>query len=136
MIVVDASVLIAYLDQADVHHERATSILTVYAAEVFVTSPITLAEVLAGPARVDQAESIMNRLAQIPIGTVDLGSDAPLRLAQLRAHTGLRMPDCCVLLATEHVAAQLATFDHRLASVGAARGLRIIPIESDDQTNE
>ncbi len=136
MIVVDASVLIAYLVQEDAHHHRATSILTEYAAEVLVTSPITLAEVLVGPARAGQAESILNRLAQLPIGTVDLGSDAPLRLAQLRASTGLRMPDCCVLLATEQVSAHLATFDHKLAAVGAARGLRIIPIDSDDQTNE
>jgi predicted nucleic acid-binding protein len=135
VIVVDASVLIAYLDQADAHHERATSILTEFAGEVFVTSPITLAEVLVAPARADQAETIMNRLAQIPIGTVEYTSDAPLRLALLRAHTGLRMPDCCVLLATEQVAARVATFDHKLATAAADRGLRIIPTASAGQND-
>lgn len=136
MIIVDASVLIGYLNKADVHHHRATSLLTRLADEVFATSPITMAEVLVGPARAGSAESIMNRLAQIPIGTVDLGADAPLRLATLRAQTTLRMPDCCLLLAAEHTAGQVATFDRRLASAAVDRGLRIIPIAEDDQAKE
>ena len=39
-----------------------------------------------------------------------------------RAHTGPRMPDCCVLLAAEASGADLAPFDERLARVAAARG--------------
>jgi len=43
--------------------------------------------------------------------------DTAARLAQLRASTGLRMPDCCVLLAADHAVATVATvasFDDRL----------------------
>lgn len=129
MIVLDASALIAYLNRSDAHHQRATALLQEHAEDVFVTSPITMAEVLVGPVRADTAESIMNRLAQIPIGTVDLGTDAPLRLATLQAHSALRMPDCCVLLAAEQVAAKILTFDHRLAGAAADRGLRVISTE-------
>ncbi|GAB3749903.1 type II toxin-antitoxin system VapC family toxin [Microlunatus parietis] len=124
MIVVDASVVIAYLDPADAHHGHATSLLAEAAREVLVTSPITLAEVLVGPARAGQADMIMNRLEQISIGTVELRGDAPRRLAQLRAATGLRMPDCCVLLAAEQIAGTIATFDRRLADQAESLGLR------------
>ncbi|MFC7623819.1 type II toxin-antitoxin system VapC family toxin [Microlunatus sp. GCM10028923] len=128
MIVLDASVLIGYLDQGDGHHERAVSLLTEVAEEVLVTSPITLAEVLVGPARAGRAEMIMNRLGQLPVGTVELGHDSPLRLAGLRVATGLKMPDCCVLLAAEHVAGMIATFDQRLGEQAEALGLRTYPL--------
>ena len=44
LIVVDASVLIAWLDERDVHHEEAID--TLASVERFVVHPLTLAEVL------------------------------------------------------------------------------------------
>jgi predicted nucleic acid-binding protein len=56
-----------------------------------------------------------------------MGVAAP-RLAEIRAHTGLKMPDCCVLLAAERLSAsKLATFDARLAQVAAEHGLAVLP---------
>lgn len=127
MIVLDASVLIAYLNENDGHHDRAVSLLTEVAEDVLVTSPITLAEVLVSPARANQAEMIMNRLGQLPVGTVALGHDSPLRLAGLRVTTGLKMADCWVLLAAEQVAGTIATFDRRLAEQAESLGLRTYP---------
>ncbi len=37
-------------------------------------------------------------------------ADAAVRLAQLRATTDLKMPDCCVLLVAEDAGASIASF--------------------------
>lgn len=114
-----------HLSLSDVHHERATKLLMEAAEEPFGASPVTLAEVLVGPARsgsLDRANSLLGEL-----GVQNLGMDdrAPSRLASLRASTGLKLPDCCVLLAAEQGHAELATFDERLASIARERGIRV-----------
>lgn len=51
--------------------------------------------------------------------------DEPLRLAELRVRTGLKLPDCCVLdVALRHRAA-LATFDTALSAEAAKRGVSV-----------
>lgn len=125
MIVLDASVLVAHLNLSDAHHERATNLLMEAAGHEFGASPITLAEVLVGPARsgaLDRANAV---LAELGVQDLGLSDGAPGRLAVLRATTGLKLPDCCVLLAAEQDQAELATFDERLASVARERGIRV-----------
>lgn len=127
MIVLDAGVLIAHLDATDCHHDRAGELL-LHAADQgrpLVASPITLAEVLVGPARggrVDQAAAV---LGQLGVRTVALPRDAAMRLAVLRAATTLKLPDCCVLLAADQVADAIATFDDRLALAARSHGLAV-----------
>ena len=58
-------------------------------------------------------------LAQLAITGLGLDADARARLAALRAGTGLKLPDCCVLLAAEQMQARVATFDDRLAASSA-----------------
>jgi len=53
----------------------------------------------------------------------DLAVIAIGKLARLRAATGLKMPDCCVLLAVETTTARLATFDDRLRKAATARDI-------------
>lgn len=125
MIVLDASVLIAHLESTDVHHERATELLLAAAGEVLGASPLTLAEVLVGPARVGRLSSAQDVMSELDIITVPLADDAPGRLAALRVSTRLRLPDCCVLLAAESAAAEVATFDDRLAAAAAGLGLTV-----------
>jgi predicted nucleic acid-binding protein len=62
-------------------------------------------------------------LRDLDVTSVPLLDDAPVRLAMLRAGTGLKMPDCCVLLAAEQTHGALATFDYRLATAAIERGL-------------
>ena len=124
MIVLDARVLIAHLDGNDVHHDRATRLLADLAGQVKITSVLTRAEVLVAPARAGRRRAAEDVLDQLHIGTDELPGDAAGALAELRAHTGLRMPDCCVLLTAErHGSADLATFDARLAQAAAKRGI-------------
>ncbi len=125
MIVLDACVLIAHLDAADPHHDRASALLLEEANSTFAASPITLAEVLVGPARAGQLEPAAIALRQLDLITVPLGEDAPIRLAGLRASTGLKLPDCCVILAAEQERGSVATFDDRLAWASRQRGLLV-----------
>lgn len=125
MIILDASVLIAHLGAADGLHERAVQLLTDAAGESFGASPLTLAEVFVGPARAGRLEIAEGAVRDLAIDLVPLDSGAPARLAVLRSETGLRLPDCCVLLAAEAASAEIATFDERLASSAVRRGLRV-----------
>lgn len=126
MIVVDASVLIAHLDADDAHHAGAEALLEAVGATPLSASRVTLAEVLVGPTRAGKLELAMAALAQLGIDGVGLGADAPVRLAGLRTSTGLKMPDCCVLLAAEQKNAQVATFDRSLAGAARALGLGVV----------
>jgi predicted nucleic acid-binding protein len=125
VIVLDASVLIAHLEATDAHHERATHLLVDAADEPLGASPLTLAEVLVGPARTGKLAPARTAIRELEIASIALADDAPVRLAMLRAGTRLRLPGCCVLLAAETAGAQVATFDDRLATAAIDLGLPV-----------
>jgi len=126
VIVLDASVLIAHLDARDALHDRAEEALTSVAAYALAASPLTVAEVLVGPARADRADEAVGVLRALGISEVPLPEDASTRLAELRARTGLKLPDCCVLLAAETAPADaVLAFDERLLAEATRRGFRI-----------
>ena len=111
MIVLDASVLIAYLDANDLHHETAEMLLAREIDDELAVNPLTLAEVLVGPARDGRLESVLAVLDDLEITTLSFPADAAVRLARLRVTTQLRIPDCCVLLSAHEEAARVATFE-------------------------
>ena len=123
MIVLDASVLIGHLDGNDLHHERARSLLEASGASPLGASPISLAETLVAPARTGQVNAARDALERIGIAVLELSDDAPLRLARLRADTGRKLPDCCVLLAAQDHEGVVASFDADLLKAARALGL-------------
>ena len=125
MIVLDASVLIAHLDAVDSHHERADRLLAASGSEELGASVVTLAEVLVGPARKGVVERALAALEQLAVAAVPVARETAVRLALVRAESGLKLPDCCVLLAAEESGAAVATFDGRLAGAATSRGLRL-----------
>lgn len=130
MIVLDASALIAQLDKHDVHHQRARELLIEFSDQRLSASVITLAEALVAPARAARLDEAQGLLRELGVEPIALSADAVSRLAVLRAETGLRMPDCCVLLAAAVAGAEMViTFDGQLARLAAARGLKtIVPL--------
>ena len=126
MIVLDASVLIAYLDREDRHHAAAETLLAQAVDDDLGASPLTLAEVLAVPIREGRLEPVRAALADLEVNEVAFPADTAVRLAQLRASTGLKMPDCCVLLAAEAAAATLASFDVGLAQAAQKLNLSVL----------
>jgi predicted nucleic acid-binding protein len=116
MIVVDASVLVAHLDAQDGHHDRAEKLLLDTADEPLAASSITLAEVLVGPMRGGKVGAARSAVRALEIEEVPIPVGAAERLATLRAHTGLKLPDCCVLIAAQDVHADaVLTVDERLS---------------------
>jgi predicted nucleic acid-binding protein len=115
VIVLDASVLIAHLDERDALHSRAEAALTDNASHPLTASPLTVAEVLDGPARVGRTDDAIGVLRALGITEVPFPEDASRRLAELRARTGLKLPDCCALLAADAASADaVLSFDDRL----------------------
>ena len=112
MIIVDASVLIAFLDPNDAHHSAAVKILE-DASPPLLVHPITAAEVLVAAVRNDVADAVWADLMAIGVEIDDTPID-PLLLARLRVKTGCKMPDCCVLASAAARNTTLATFDERL----------------------
>ncbi len=126
MIVLDASVLIAYLDGEDDHHAAAETLLAEGADEDLGVNPLTLAEVLVVPIRDGRLEPVRAALGDLEIGELEFPVDTAVRLAQLRATTGLKMPDCCVLLSAEGADASPASFDAALAQAAQGRNVAML----------
>jgi predicted nucleic acid-binding protein len=107
VIVLDASLLLAYLDGRDAHHKAA--------------------EVLVGPAQDGRLDVAMAALCETEVQELAFPAGTAGPLARIRASTGLTMPDCCVLLTAEDAAATLASFDRQLVEVAGGRGLPVLP---------
>ena len=123
MIVLDASVLIGHLDARDPHHAEATALLEASGGESLGASAITLAETLVAPARAKRLDEAKAALQQLGVEELELGEDAPGRLARLRAETGCKLPDCCVLAVAQRHGGSVASFDGDLRK--AALKLRL-----------
>jgi predicted nucleic acid-binding protein len=127
MIVLDACVLIAHLSSRDEHHRAASQLLAAQAAADFAMHTLTLSEVLVGPARSGRITLVEHSISALGIKEWAPEPGSALRLAVLRAETGLRLPDCAVLDAALSTQAALATFDDRLRREAAALGVRVLP---------
>jgi predicted nucleic acid-binding protein len=126
VIVLDASVLIAFLDSEDNHHAAADQLLTRAIDDDLAVYSLTLAEILVAPVRDDRLDPVLAALHALEVQELPFPADTALRLAQLRATTGLKMPHCCVLLAAEDAAASIASFDERLAQTAEMRNLPVL----------
>ncbi len=126
MIVLDASVLIGYFDSRDAHHGAAVELLEREVDDDFSASVLTLAEVLVGPARAGRAGDAAAALTDLQVDEEALPVGYSIRLAELRASTGLRMPDCCVLLTAYTRSARVASFDGPMLKAARKLGLEAI----------
>lgn len=127
MMILDASVLIAHLNPADAHHSAATQILLDSSPGTMLVHAMTLAEVLVGGARISSGAQMHTDLQAAGVQLADHDKQEPLRLAELRAASGLKLPDCCVLDTAISNKAPLATFDDALAAAASQRGVTVLP---------
>lgn len=128
-VVLDACVLIAHFEANDAHHARATKLLEGIADRQLEISTVTLAEVLVGAVRTDTESRVEQFLDDLNVTTRGLdGAMDATALAQLRVHSGLKMPDCMVLHLAKSPGADVATFDDRLAR--AARDHHLLVIDT------
>ncbi len=126
MIVADASWIIALRNPGDDHHRQAVAVSVEIDEEAVLLHLVTLAECLVAPAKLGVLDEAASRL-RAACEVIDVDLDAPNRWASLRAETGLRLPDAIVLdTALRHRVRAIATFDERLATHTARRGLEVL----------
>lgn len=127
MITLDASLLVAHLYPHDAHHEAASAFLRASAAEGFVIHSLNLAEVLVGGVRAGRGQEMLADLAAIGIQVADRPDGEPLRLANIRASSGMPLPHCCALDTALHYGSSLATFDAALVRVARQHRVTVEP---------
>ena len=123
MIVLDANVLISYIEHGDVHAAQAFEILDT--EEELALHPLTLAECAVSPARAGQLGKFRRMVDRLTVNIWKPDDDHVFRIAQLRATTPLKLPDCCVLDTARSLGATLATFDQTLAKQASALGIDV-----------
>jgi len=124
MIVIDASVVIPYLNSNHIHHKRATDLIAKMADQYLFIPAVTWAEVLVGAIKNHEVEGVVNKVLRalgVAVANAD-GPEWPLELAKVRARTGLNMPDAIVLATAESLKGKVATFDNKLREVAANEG--------------
>jgi predicted nucleic acid-binding protein len=100
IVVLDASVVIAFLDAADTHHAAAVAALAKVRSRELVLPASAYAEMLVGPARRGRQAMVAARefVADLALRVEPLSADIAERAAVLRAtHRSLRLPDALVL---------------------------------------
>lgn len=125
MIVLDANVLIGFLDATDSHHAAVVSLLERRFADGFAASVLTVAEVLVHPTRVERQDAAMASLAKIGVQVIPLEASDAAALARVRNTYRVRMPDAVALHAAMSTGAELATFDIALTAAAQKAGVRI-----------
>ena len=123
MIVLDANVLIGFLDSTDAHHAACVDLLERRFADGFATSVLTIAEALVHPTRVGRQDAVVAALATIDVRTIPLMAADALELARVRNSYRLRMPDAVALYTAISTKSELATFDDALVAAAAQAGI-------------
>lgn len=134
MIVFDAGVLIAHLEPSDLFHDAATGFLEEFEEFDFAASVVTLAECLVRPAQFGRSSEAVAKLDRLELIRLDVAADAGSRIADIRAHTRLKMPDAIVLYTAEREGAELVTTDRGLSSAATARGVVAHQLEAGTQS--
>lgn len=129
MITLDAGVLIALFNAKDAHHEAAIKLLDAATRrdDLLYMNPLNQAEVLVGAAQQGNEEIYYEKIVNIGISILASPADAGVWLAQLRARTGLKLPDCAVILTAQQSGSKIATFDYRLAKEARSLGITVLP---------
>jgi len=100
LVVLDASVIIAFRDPADALHARAVTAFRAHVSDAFVLPASVYAEVLIGPMRHGPQEvaSLEQFIGDFAMQIMPLTPDIARHAASLRARTpSLRLPDAFVL---------------------------------------
>ncbi len=122
-VVLDADVLIAFLDASDKQHETAVDALRPRLAtgQRILIAASVYAEILVRPLQRGSDHAVDAFIDAIGATIVPTDRAIALRAAQLRgAHRALRLPDAISLATALVVGAELITLDRRLAKIADA----------------
>jgi len=115
LIVLDASVIIAHVDDSDALHDAAVAVLRHRKDDDLRLPASAYAEALVGPATKGDLERGMERINMLPLRIEPIGAMVAERAAALRAaRPALRLPDALVLGCAQALGAEeVVTADRR-----------------------
>lgn len=119
---IDSGVLIALLDDTDVHHAASSAAIVsaLRDGNSLVIAATTLAEILVRPYSVGEqvVSRCLNAVDRLPITVIDLDRSIAVKAAELRATIpGMRLPDATILAtAVASSADAVLTTDAKLAN--------------------
>lgn len=125
MIVLDANLLIAAVNGKDAHHDWAITFIRDTAAEDFVVSALTYAEILVSPARHGILDQFRKNIDSLGYQVAPISAEDAVAIAKVRSETGLRLPDAVVLHTAHAYSASLATADAQVAKIATDRGISV-----------
>jgi predicted nucleic acid-binding protein len=106
MTVLDASVVIGFLDARDLHHARAVAAIRAIAGGDVILPATAYAELMVAPLRRKVGAAVERFLADFPMRVQPLTVDIARRAARLRArHRTLGLPAAVVLATGDAVRA-------------------------------
>jgi predicted nucleic acid-binding protein len=126
MIVLEANVLIGFLDSNDAHHEASLSLLERHFVEGFAASVLTVAEALVYPSRAERDVAALDSLVRIGVQVIALEPSDAAALARVRSTYRVRMPDAVALHTALRTGSSLASFNHALSTAAESAGVTIV----------
>lgn len=127
MIILDANVLIGFLDRTDPQHTASMELLERRFAGGFASSVLTIAEALVHPTGTGRQDAAMTALMSIGVRVLPIEASDASQLARIRHSYRLRMPDAVALHAAISTGADLATFDEALIAAADRAGVTVTP---------
>ena len=128
MIILDATFLIAFLDEHDPHHRDSKDLIEANFVEGFAVSSVTLAEVLVHPAKAGKEDRALSSIRRLGVKTIGVEPDGGMSIAHLRANHAIRMPDALVLHCALSTGSRIATFDRGLKTAAHEAGLGTVEV--------
>jgi predicted nucleic acid-binding protein len=126
VIILDANVLIGFLDDTDPHNLASVELLEARIVDGFGSSVLTVAEALVHPARAGRQDAALGALLRIGLRILPLEASAAPQLARVRSEYRLRMPDAVALHAAISTGSELASFDDTLVAAATRAGIPTI----------
>jgi len=125
VIILDANVLIGFLDADDPHHAATVDLLERRFADGFGSSVLTVAEALVHPTRAERQDAAIAALDRIGLQVLAIGAADAAALARVRNDYRVRMPDAVALHTALSTDSELATFDEALIAAANRAGITI-----------
>lgn len=123
MIVLDANVLIGFLDASDPHHSESVDLLERRYLDGFAANVLTVAEALVHPTRTNRQDAALSALLRIGVQVIAVEASDALALAGVRNTHRLRMPDAVALHTALSTGSELASFDGSVISAARHAGV-------------
>jgi len=128
VIILDANVLIAFLDENDPHHRDSKNLIETNFVEGFGVSAVTLAEALVYPAKAGKEDRALSSVRRLGVKTMGVEPGDAIPIARLRASHAIRMPDALVLHCALSTGSRIATFDRGLITAAHEAGLGTVEV--------